>query len=315
MSHEVASSKFSSASSPPPGARRAWHLEWLSLPKHDKLFLLIVLILFAGYGVLWLYRREGRNLSFPVRAGLGALRMIVLLGIVAMIMEPILVISKTEFVPSNLVVLTDRSESMDLKDAYVDQKQADRLVQSLKLKNTGELRSDSRLALAQRGFATGLTEQLAAKGDRIVQRRSFASQLMPESASTTQAIGATEKSSTAIGNAIRQTLTAYRGQPLAGILLVTDGQSNAGEQPRKAAEAAADDGVPIVSLLTGTPEGPRNAKITKIEANPVVFVRDPNQLHVLIESKGLADAPATLILEEAQGWRPLGGNRPRLHHP
>ena len=44
--------------------------------------------------------------------------------------------------------------------------------------------------------------------------------------------------------------------------------------------------------------GPRNAKIEKIEANPVVFVRDPNQLHVLIESKGLANAPASLIIEK-----------------
>jgi hypothetical protein len=66
----------------------------------------------------------------------------------------------------------------------------------------------------------------------------------------------------------------------------------------KAAEAAAADGIPVVALATGTPEGPRNAKLTKIEVNPVVFVRDPNQLHVLVESKGLQNAPATLVVEK-----------------
>jgi hypothetical protein len=54
----------------------------------------------------------------------------------------------------------------------------------------------------------------------------------------------------------------------------------------------------VVALATGTPEGPRNAKLTKIEASPVVFVRDPNQFHVLIESKGLTNAQANLIVEK-----------------
>ena len=67
--------------------------------------------------------------------------------------------------------------------------------------------------------------------------------------------------------------------------MITDGQSNAGEPPAKAADFAAGEGVPVVALAVGTPEGPRNAKLTKIETNPVVFVRDPNQLHVLIESR------------------------------
>ncbi|HEX8525050.1 MAG TPA: VWA domain-containing protein [Tepidisphaeraceae bacterium] len=280
-----------------------WRLEWLSMPKHDKMFLLIVLVLFAGYGVLWLYRREGRNLAFPIRAGLGALRMIVLLGIVAMLLEPVLIISKKEFVPSNLVVLMDRSESMELKDAYVDQAKASNLVQTLKLTSPTELRDKTRLGLAQRAMEIGLAEQLSARGDRIVQVRSFASQLMPEGA-TTQPVTASEKSTTAVGNAVRQALNAYRGQPLAGVLVLTDGQSNAGEMPMKAAEAAAADGVPIVAVAAGTPEGPRNAKLTKIESNPVVFVRDPNQLHVLIESKGLTNANATLVLERRKDGGP-----------
>src|SRR6202007_1903063 len=78
----------------------------------------------------------------------------------------------------------------------------------------------------------------------------------------------------------------------------------------KAADAAAAEGVPIVSLAVGTPEGPRNAAVTKLDVSPVVFVRDPNQAHVLIESRGLAGQPATVVLErQADGsssWEEIG---------
>src|SRR5262249_41687734 len=146
----------------------------------------------------------------------------------------------------------------------------------------------------------GLREKLTANGDRVIHTRGFASQLLPETISTaapatTQPI---DKSATAIGAAVRQAITSFRGQPLAGVLVISDGQSNTGESLAKAGEFAAGEGIPIVSLAVGTPEGPRNAKLTKLEVNPVVFVRDPNQLQVLIESRGLTGAPATLVLEK-----------------
>src|SRR5688572_11155076 len=77
-----------------------------------------------------------------------------------------------------------------------------------------------------------------------------------------------DRSTSAVGTAIRQALAAHRGQPLAGVLLITDGQSNAGEPPLKVAEAAGAEGVPVVVLAAGTPEGPRNAKLTKLEVSP-----------------------------------------------
>ena len=55
----------------------SWRLEWLSMPKHDKLLMLIVLAAAATWGVMYLYRREGRSLSLTTRIGLSALRMIV----------------------------------------------------------------------------------------------------------------------------------------------------------------------------------------------------------------------------------------------
>src|SRR5256885_5130338 len=289
----------------------SWRLEWLALPRHDRKLMMLVGIGLSIWLVMFLYRREGRNVKFATRAGLTALRMTVLLGVLAMLLEPVMVFSKKEMVPSNLLVLTDRSESMELRDAYVDKTRAANLTTLLKLPDVNALRSSTRLSLAQRALANGLQEQLGANGDRYVKVQGFTSQLLAETEPTTKPTtqAAIDKTSTAIGASIRQAITAYRGQPLAGILLITDGQSNAGESPAKAADFAAGEGEPIVSLAVGTPEGPRNAKLTKIETNPVVFVRDPNQLHVLIESRGLANSPATLVMERRKDggpWEEIG---------
>src|SRR5262249_1335864 len=88
-----------------------------------------------------------------------------------------------------------------------------------------------------------------------------------------------------------------------------DGQSNSGEAPGKAAEYAAAEGVPIISLAMGTADGPRNAKINKIDVSPVVFVRDPSPLRVLVESRGMTGQNATVVVERSRdggGWEELG---------
>ena len=71
-------------------------------------------------GIWWLYRREGRSLSFGVRLMLAALRTLILVGVCFMLLEMVVVISRQEMIPSRLLVLLDDSESMGLKDAWTD---------------------------------------------------------------------------------------------------------------------------------------------------------------------------------------------------
>ena len=119
-----------------------------------------------------------------------------------------------------------------------------------------------------------------------------------------------DRAATAIGVAVRQAIAAYQGQPIAGVLLLTDGQSNAGEPPAKAAEFAAAAGVPVVPVAVGTAEGPRFAKVGKMEVSPVVFVRDAVPVRVPIDSRGMAGQPAVVVLEQGDRRRRLGGGRP-----
>lgn len=301
-------------------------LGWLNLPQHDYALFLLLGVVAATLGVYWLYRREGKLLPRWKRLCLAGLRLLTMAGVLAMLLEPAIIFTKREMIPSRMLVLVDDSESLDFNDAYVNARQAKRIVDSLGLKSVDELRALSRLKLAERTLAGGLMTNLAEKGDRIVTRHDFSGQLFDQqSTATSSAASATklpprspgaiaaaasiDRSTTGIGTAIKQALAAYRGQPLAGMLIVTDGQSNSGEPVQKAAEAAAAEGVPIVALAVGTPEGPRDAAIAKIDVSPVVFVRDANQAHVIVNSRGMAGQPATVVMEEqveGGNWEEIG---------
>ena len=84
------------------------------------------------------------------RVSLVALRLLTLAGVLAMLLEPAIIFTKREMIPSRLLVLVDNSESLDFNDAYVDGRQAKRIVDSLGLKSIDELRGESRLKLAER---------------------------------------------------------------------------------------------------------------------------------------------------------------------
>jgi hypothetical protein len=282
-----------------------WRLELVALPKHDGLLALLLFVAIGLWAILMLYRRDARRLNALPRWSLAALRILAVLTIVLMLLEPVLVFTKIEWVPSRLIVLNDLSESMDIKDSYVDPARAQSIATALNLPGkVDDLRRLTREQLARKLLDGGLKTALAAGGDRDVRERSFTGELIPATSQPS-----IDRSSTAIGAAIRQVVSAEAGQPLAGILLLTDGQSNSGEPPAAAANFAAEAGVPISSVALGTPEGPRSVKLTKIDVSPAVFVRDPNPLHVLIESRGMANQPATLVLEERRDggpWEEIG---------
>ena len=283
------------------------------MPKHDMALLLATCIALVAWMVVIVYRREGKSLHLLSRWSLIGLRLIVLGGVLTMLLEPVLVFSKTEYVPSNLIVLSDVSGSMDLQDSYVDPQQVKGITSALKLTEI-QLQQKTRKQLIDLALNKTVLDQLAAGGDRIVHLHDFATRLLPTTTRPTvsqpTAIQPTgETSGTAIGLAVRQAIAAYQGQPIAGILLISDGQNNTGEAPAKAAEFAGAAGVPIVSLAVGTTQGPRSAKITKLDVSPIVFVRDSSPLHVLVESRGMNHTPANVVLERSRNggpWEEIG---------
>src|SRR5690606_34961321 len=225
-------------------------------------------------------------------------RLGILLLIAAMLLEPVLVLSKEEYVPTNLLVLVDSSQSMGLRDAWQDEAAAVRVAGELNVsKGADGLRQQTRLDLAQRALDPAFLEALSRGGDRIVHVHRFADRLEEDplpgiglrsagfqparkesdgdngGADTSEGTNGTHGletratddedgvsinhqpstinptgETTAIGSSLKQALLAYAGMPLAGVLIISDGQSTSGEPVEGAGQLAADQGVPVVTL-------------------------------------------------------------------
>ena len=286
-----------------------WSLRCQALPTGIGAVLLVALGCLAVWGVWWLYRREGREVRSSTRWLLVGLRLAALACVAGMLLEVVLVITKKELAPAQLLVLVDDSASMSLKDPYGDDDVAQRTAHALSSADAplsaDTLRHESRSQLATRALRD-LTASLADQRRLITYR--FAGDLQavesPDLTSLT-AMG----SVSAIGEALKSALAAHRGQPLAGVLVVSDGQSNSGEDVRKVAEQAGRDGVIVQALAVGTEQGPTNVRLVDVEASPVVFVRDPTEITVLYESRGLEGRPANVALEmrhDGGAWTELG---------
>ncbi|HZZ28832.1 MAG TPA: vWA domain-containing protein [Pirellulales bacterium] len=285
----------------PTGATEGdWHVEFQALPQGTAALAAIAIFLAALIGVFWLYRLEGRQLSLSRRLAFTALRGLVFTGVIFMLLDAVLVIERHEQVPSHLLVLMDTSQSMSLTDPYVDDASVKRIAEHLGWTEKDSallkrLRDAKRYDLAVGALDSAIPEL---SDGRKLALFHFDSRADPVESWTGLAALPPQGTQTAIGDALKQALAAHRNQPLAGVLLVTDGQSNGGEDARKIAQQAGKQGVPIHVLAMGTEQGPSNARLTDLEASPVVFVRDPIKLAAVIDSQGLRGQSATVRLEQ-----------------
>ena len=290
----------------------AWRIEFQSLPVGAAGLATLGLLSIAVALVWWLYRKEGRNLSWKSQLAMCGIRLAILGGVSLILLEMVLVITKHEQTPSQLAILIDTSESMGLNDPYGGDDEAHRIAAKIGLNDANgqpdiiELRKRSRLSLAD-SILDDLVERLRA--GREVSVHAFADSLQPRL--TVDARGALRASgaATAIGDAVNNYLAAERGQPIAGVVVITDGQSNAGQDLRQVAMQAGKEQIPIVGLAIGTDSGPSNARLIEIDANPVVFVKDPTELGVLIEARGLDGKTGVLTIDQRKDggeWMELG---------
>ncbi|REK08605.1 MAG: VWA domain-containing protein [Planctomycetota bacterium] len=285
-------------------AGSSWHLQLNSLPQGPWAVLYVALAIACVVGVYYLYKSEVSTVGPRLRLLLVTVRTLVLTCVALMLLELVLVVTKREEIPSRLIMLVDTSQSMGLNDPYADDAAQSQLARKLELDDVTALRSQPRLELARRALAQ-IRDELADGREVAVYGFADESAAMTPDELASAAPGGSE---TAIGAALAAALAEHRGQPLAGILLASDGNSNAGEDPRKVAEQAGSEGVPIVSLAVATLEGPSNARLGAIEADPVVFAKDETTINVLVEGHGLKDRTGSVVLERREDavWNEVG---------
>jgi hypothetical protein len=279
-----------------------WSLQWLGAPRGgDTAFLVILGCILAIVLFWWLYRKETGQLTQRSRYLLLSLRVLLAGIVLVMLLEPAIVLSRTEQRPSELLVLVDTSQSMGLSDAWIDQQQAVDAVRVAGLESAADLATTSRIQLTQKLLASDLVTQLQKNGERNLHIHRFDERLGGSELDLSKEENAFKLGgrSTAVGEAIQQLLQAYQGKDIAGIVLFTDGQNTTPNAAslRATAQVAKDANVKIFPVGVGTPQGPRNAQVTKLEGSDVVFVNDQSKLTAVVSARGLQDEPATLVLE------------------
>lgn len=283
-----------------------WKLDWLALPQGDQLFLLLAFLLAVFVGLWFLYRWEAKQLSLTNRIVLFSLRLGILGMVVFMLAEPILVLTKEEKIPSHLLVLVDTSQSMEMRDTWGDKPKADKIAEKLQIDGGADsLRKLTRLDIVKNILSDELLNKLNADGSRVVHLHSFSERFDTNSLDIKlKEDWKPNGDSTAIGSTLQQAQMTYTGTPIAGVLMVTDGQSTSGQPIDEITQSFIDQGIPVVTVGMGTTEGPRNALISKVELNPVSFVNDANQLIVHIQSQGMQDVTSSLEIEKRRNGGP-----------
>ncbi len=279
-----------------------------------------VMFLATVFGVLAFlsYRRAGRHVSTLPRYTLAAIRTLFLLLLLSLLLRPVLRFTLEGSIRRAMLVLVDGSQSMvtpekrleeaDLKRAAIAKDMLDPtkgLAQPADHAKIASLESITRLDLMKAALTNprlDLLNRLSKDYDlRPFQFGSATTEITgkksdpddksapkPGSADTSfiSQIKA-DAPVTPLGDAIKELLGRSRGQPLAGIFILTDGQSNTGSSAQAAAELARQSGVPLYIYGVGISQ-PKDIAVASIFSQDICFVDDEVPVTVRLRSTNLA---------------------------
>jgi uncharacterized membrane protein len=219
----------------------------------------------AAVLVAWLAYRD---VPIPAsrRRVLAALRFATLAWLVFCLMRPMVRASGASAADAIVPILVDTSRSMALADA------------------DGERRIDRARALVERDLLPSLAPRFHADvlrfGDRVT-------------AADASTLAATDRR-TGLGAALQGVRDRYRGRPVAGIVLITDGGDNGAVD----AVASAAAGAPVYAIGIGARSSPRDREVVSVTAAESVLSDATVDVAVSAVAHGYGGAPIELRLLE-----------------
>jgi len=279
----------------------------------------------------WIYRKDGSGTTTPgFRFFLGALRVGLITVALLMLGEPVLLSAHTQTKPSTVVVLVDNSYSMSLKFPYAEENlrkqvrdalgQGQKItireegkepvtltVDKLELKHFGQISRMQVVCQALRKGTPNFIEDLKkAHGD--VRLYTFSKGLTTstedkqplklEADKDLEPVGQESR----IGDCLRQAIKELRGQPLAGVVIISDGRQNVGEDAVHVATSQYKiQHVPIFTVAVGDPGEPKDIEVS-VEGPEAVLPDDPSEVMVILRQKGYEQlGQVNVLMKEADG--------------
>ena len=285
--------------------------------------LVIGLVIIAA--TAWVYLRTTPRLSHWQKVSLIILRSALLAMILLMLMRPVLLLTVEGTIRRSLLLLIDSSASMQIKDLRQDPDDLKRAAiaegQLDPKAGLGQSAGGDTASLAQLPRSEVLKSMLTNDRLQLLAKLGQTYDLVPYSfGQTLQSLSSSDASApppaadaparpasfldsitfdkpyTAIGDAVRSLLDLKRGQPVAGIFLVTDGGNNYGSQPVDAAALAQQDKVPLYIYGVGI-SSPHDIIVSQVFAPEVEFAREEATASITVRSQAMKGRTAKLVLK------------------
>ena len=110
---------------------------------------------------------------------------------------------------------------------------------------------------------------------------------------------------TRLGDAIKAVLDREVGNPLAGVIVMTDGRSNAGLDPKSVIASAKSARVPLYVVGLGSDRSPPNLRLLEVDVPQRLYPGDKFSLSAILGSSGFAGKTATVqVLAGPEGADP-----------
>ena len=248
---------------------------------------------------VWLYLRDTADLSWFWKSWLTSLRVVTLIALLVIALNPSDRTQKQSFRPSRVAVLVDTSLSMRhpatapkeaesfspnsgptrteaIKSLLVDSKMIDTLRQQHEVSLytfdatlSGPHRVFPRVSenVSARPATAAVVQEPALDWDETIRPRGLESRL---------------------GESLAELIRQAAGRTLSGIVILSDGVSNAGIDPTTAHDRALVTKSRLITIGTGTTEQPVNLAVSEIASPTDVQMGDPFEITAFIQGDGLS---------------------------
>ena len=256
--------------------------------------------------VVWLYLRDTHELSVGWKAWLTFLRIAVLASLLVVALNPSDRTQKQAFRPSRVAIIVDTSLSMrhpadapgtetspgadkgpSRAEAIQQMFSKTPLIEQLRKQHEVSIYTfDSRLDGPHRVYP--LTPATAADGGaKPASATGAASTAKPETPLDWSETIRPRGLETRLGESLAELIRQSAGRTLSGIVVVTDGASNAGVDTVTAHDRAVATKTRLITVGTGTTRQPVNLAIAEVAAPTDVAINDPYEIKVFVQGQGL----------------------------
>lgn len=297
----------------PTGADTQW--VFTHAPQSWRVFVLLAVAVAVAWGVVALYRRETGQIPLRWRLALAGVRLLILALILLILLGPALAISTHRTIEPVVVVLVDDSLSMSIRDQTPAPGSAPGIVPGNSdpvSQSTGVTRLQiiERLLTADhQKFLHDLTTRGQVRvmtfSRAVTLRQTLPAYTEPRTLPTDSPAPDTDTDTslprgqpvpplsatgqaTDLAGAMRDAVRSLAGRPIAGIVLITDGQNTEGDDPLVAADELASQSIPVFPIGIGDPAPPRNLRLVELWAPDSVFRDDPFLIQVQVAAEGFA---------------------------